>query len=79
MNIKIIGKLLAVILLLMAIYTFDWNDLNKIIVSILLSLSAATILIEDVKSEFWQNLRKFLRQANLALAVFLLLKIVFFG
>ncbi len=79
MNIKIIGKILAVILILVAIYTFEWNDLNKIIVSILLSLSAATILIEDARSEFWQDLRKFLRQANIALAVFLLLKIIFFG
>ena len=76
---KIIGKIIAVLLIFAAIYIFEWNDLNMIIVSILLFLSGATILTEDAGSEFWQDLRKFLRRANIALAILFILKMLILG
>jgi hypothetical protein len=70
---KIIGKILAVILILAAIYSFDLHSFNSWIVSILLFMSAILELSKNKK------LNRFVRKTALLLAVFLLLKLLLTG
>ena len=70
---KLFEVLLAIICIFIAIYNFDIYSLNHCIVSILLVFQAMMLLSLNRK------LNQFLRNASIALAVFLLMKILISG
>lgn len=76
---KIIGKIIAVIAIILAIYNFDRHTLNQILMPVLLIIVATMILIAENKSGFARKLHKFLVRASLAIAIFLILKALFYG
>ncbi|HEY8563607.1 MAG TPA: hypothetical protein VIL74_24725 [Pyrinomonadaceae bacterium] len=67
---KLLETILAVACIIIAIYNFDFYNLNRTIVSILLLMQAGMILVPDEK------VKKFLRHASVGLAVFLIMKIL---
>jgi len=67
---KFFETIIAVICIFIAIYNFDLYSLNHTIVSILLFLQAVMLLSRNKK------LNRILRNASVALAVFLLVKIL---
>ena len=70
---KIIGKILGVLLVLAAVYTFDFYNFNSWIVSILLCLSA---ILELSKNE---KLNDSVRSLRLLLLIFFILKLLTTG
>ncbi len=70
---KIIGKILGVLLVLAAIYTFDFYNFNSWIVSILLCLSAVLEFSENEKMN--ESVKSF----RLLLLIFLILKLLTTG
>ena len=70
---KIIGKILAILLILAAIYTFDLHNFNSWIVSLLLFLGAVLEFSND------NNLNEFVRKFRLLLLIFLILKLLITG
>jgi len=70
---KIISKILAILLILAAIYTFDLHNFNSWVVSTLLCLSAILEFSEDEKSN--ESIRSF----RLLLLIFLILKLLITG
>ncbi|MDQ3132749.1 MAG: hypothetical protein M3Q99_18520 [Acidobacteriota bacterium] len=70
---KIISKILAILLILAAIYTFDLHNFNSWVVSILLFMSALLELSQNEK--FNESIRKF----RLLLLIFLILKLLITG
>jgi hypothetical protein len=76
---KLTGKIIAVVAIIIAIYNFDRHNWNHIIVPILVIMSALMYLIKDSKDEFARRLNRFLMNASIALAVFLFLKILIYG
>ncbi len=70
---KIIGKILGVLLVLAAVYTFDFYNFNSWIVSILLFLGAVLEFSND------NNLNEFVRKFRLLLLIFLILKLLITG
>ena len=71
---KIIGKILAVILIIVAIYTFDRHTWNQILVPLLL-LNAALVLLTQEN----RKLNKFFTRTSTILAILLILKMLFYG
>lgn len=71
---KIIRNILAVMLIITAIYTFDWHTWNQILVPVLLLICAA-ILFTDENPE----LNKFLNRAAAILSILLILKMLLIG
>ena len=69
---KVIEVFLVIMLVLVAIYNFEFNDLNKWLVSILLLLSAVNIIVK--KGEFGS----FVRKTSLIIVVCLVIKVLFF-
>lgn len=69
---KVIEVFLVIMLVLVAIYNFEFNDLNKWLVSILLLLSAVNIIVK--KGE----LGSFGRKTSLIIVVCLVIKVLFF-
>ena len=70
---KLFEIILAVVCIFIAIYNFDFYSLNHSIVSILLFMQAVMLLSRNRK------LNNLLRNASVALAVFLLMKILISG
>ena len=70
---KLFETILAVVCIFVAIYNFDFYNLNRAIVSLLLLMQAGMILLPNEK------LKKILRHASVALAVFLIMKILITG
>ena len=70
---KLLEIILAVICIFIAIYNFDLYDLNRSIISILLFMQAVMLVSRHKK------LNKILRNASVALAVFLIMKILISG
>jgi len=70
---KLLETILAVVCIFIAIYNFDFYNLNRSIVSILLFLQAAMILSRNRK------LKKVIRNVSVALAVFLIMRILLGG
>jgi hypothetical protein len=70
---KIVGKILAIILILAAIYSFDLHNFNSWIVSTLLFMSAILELSKNKK------LNRLIRKTALLLTIFLLLKLLLIG
>ncbi len=79
MNLKILGGLLGVFLILVSVWSFDWNNWNKIIVSILLFLSGLITLSTNMQSEFLQKTRSFLLYICGIAAIFLVFKLLILG
>lgn len=71
---KIIGKILAVILIITAIYTFDRHTWNQILVPVLLLVCAAILLTDENR-----KLNEFLNRAAVILSIFLILKFLLIG
>lgn len=70
---KLFEMILAVICIFIAIYNFDFYNLNRSIISILLFMQAGMILLPNEK------LKKILRNASVGLAIFLIMKILITG
>jgi hypothetical protein len=70
---KLFETILAVVCIFIAIYNFDFYNLNRCIVSVLLLMQAGMILLPDEK------LKKILRTASVGLAIFLIIKILISG
>jgi hypothetical protein len=71
---KIIGRILAVVLIIVAIYTFDWHTWNQILVPLLLLNAAALILTQENR-----KLNTFFTRTSAILAIFLILKLLILG
>lgn len=70
---KIVGKILAVVLIIVAIYTFDRHTWNQILVPLLLLNCAAILLTEGNR-----KLNRFFTRISLVLAIFLILRMLSF-
>ncbi|MDQ3180267.1 MAG: hypothetical protein M3Q33_07080 [Acidobacteriota bacterium] len=79
MKLNILGKLLAVIQILIAIWYFDWQSWNQIFISILLFLSGIISLLVDKQSVFLAKLKKCLQVIAGIVVVIILVKLIFIG
>jgi hypothetical protein len=79
MNLTILGILLAVIQILLAIWYFDWNSWDHIIVSILLFLGGIIGFLVNTQSKFLMKIKKLIHIIGFALVIFLLIKLLFIG
>ena len=70
---KWFGKIVAVICIFIAIYNFDLHSFNRSIAAILLFMQAIFLVSRDEK------LNRFLQNSSIALAIFLILKILITG
>lgn len=70
---KLLGIILGVIAILVAIYNFDIYNFNRMIVSILLFMSGVMTLSRNEK------LNKKIRNIAVALAIFLIMKLLITG
>jgi hypothetical protein len=75
----IIGKILAVIMIVCAFYTFDYASFNKIGVSILLALNGINFFIDDSRSNIVRTMSKWCRRAMYLVMVVLVAKWLIFG
>jgi len=75
----ILGKILGIILILIAIWYFDWNKWNPIIVSTVLFLSGLNSLFRDSESDFLRKLSRILLYVGLFIAIFLIFKVLLVG
>jgi uncharacterized membrane protein len=69
---SMLRKIIAVVLIIAAFYTFDWHTWNQILAPLLLLIMAAGILTEKNK-----ELSKFFNRAGVVLAVVIIIKIIF--
>ena len=67
---KLFELIIALVCIFIAIYNFDFYNLNRSIISILLIMQAVMLVSRHEK------LNKILRNASVALAVFLIMKIL---
>jgi hypothetical protein len=74
MNQKNFGIFLGVVLILIAIWEFDWNSWTQIIISILLFLSGLSNVFRNKQSELIQKVSSFLLYASWIIIFFLVLK-----
>jgi len=79
MNIKIIGKILAIINILLAVYVFDWSSWNKTIISSLLFLIGISLFLKDSKTEVYRELSKSLHRIAFIISIFFIIKLIFVG
>lgn len=79
MKSNILGKLLAVIQILIAIWYFDWQSWSQIFISILLFLSGIVNLLVDKQSVFLVKLKKRLQVIAGIFVVIIFIKLIFFG
>ena len=70
---KLFEIIIALICIFIAIYNFDFYNLSRSIISILLVMQAVMLVSRNKK------LNKILRNASVALAVFLIMKILVGG
>ena len=70
---RILEVVLAVISIFIAIYNFDWYDFNRCVVSVLLLMSSYLTLSNNKKG------KESVRKMAIALAIFLVLKMIFVG
>jgi len=79
MKLNILGKLLAAIQILIAIWYFDWQSWNQIFISILLFLSGIIGFLIDTQSKFLEKLKKCLQVIAGMVVVIILIKLIFIG
>ncbi len=70
---KVVELILVILLVCAAIYNFEFYDFTKWLVSILLFLSAVSIIVK--KGKFGD----FVRKTSLITLIILLIKMLFFG
>jgi len=75
----IIKKMLAVIMIACAFYTFDYASFNKIGVSILLTLNGINAFIDDSRSKTVRIISKWCRRAMYLVMVILITKLLIWG
>lgn len=68
---KLFEVILAVACILIAIYNFDFYNLDRTIIAILLFMQAIMLLTSNKK------LKKILRNSSVVLAIFLILRLLF--
>lgn len=68
---KLFEVILAIACILIAIYNFDFYNLDRTIVSVLLFMQAVMLLTSNKK------LKKILRNSSVVLAIFVILRLVF--
>lgn len=79
MKLNILGILLGSIQILLAIWYFDWQSWNQILVSNLLFLSGIITLLADKQSVFLTRLKKCLQVIAGVFVVVLIIKVIFVG
>lgn len=79
MKLNILGILLAVIQILFAVWYFDWQSWNQILVSVLLFLSGIITLLADQQSIFLLKLKNRLQIVSGIIIVIILIKLIFIG
>lgn len=79
MNLKILGILLGISVILIAIWNFDRNSWNQIIISTLLFSSGLITLLTDSESKFLQEARGILLYVAGIIVIFLIFKVLFVG
>ncbi len=75
---KVVGKLLGIILIFVAFYTFDFQVWNKILISATLLLSGLSLLFQDSENNSYRSLSRFLQRTALFIAILLLIKYLLF-
>ena len=70
---RLVGIIIGIVCIFIAIYNFDLHNFNRSIISILLFLSAVLTLSRNEK------LNNFVRNAAVALAIFLIMKLLITG
>lgn len=75
---KLIGKILAILLIFAAVYNFDPESLNQILASLTLMLLGVHLLLEDSSSEVVHDLRKVIIRTALFFSIILILKAWFY-
>lgn len=79
MNYDIIRKILAVIMIACALYTFDYADFNKTCVCILLILNGTNVFIEDSRFDTIRAISKWCRRAMYLVIAILITKLLIWG
>jgi len=79
MKTDITGKILAVIMIACAFYTFDLTSFNKVGVSILLALNGINAFILDSPSAMARAISKRCRRAMYLVMVVLVTKLLIWG
>ena len=79
MNLKILGILLGIIEILAAIWYFDWQSCNHIIISILLFLGGINSFLPNPQSKFLVKIKKLIQIIVYVLIIFFLVKLLFVG
>lgn len=70
---RLVGIIVGIVCIFIAIYNFDLHNFNRSIISILLFLSAILTISRNEK------LNNFVRNAAVALAIFLIIKLLITG
>ena len=68
---KLFEVILAIVCILVAIYNFDYYNLDRTIIAILLFMQAVMLLTSNKK------LKKILRNSSVVLAIFLIARFLF--
>ncbi len=79
MNLKILGVLLGIFVILVAIWSFDWSNWNQIIISILLFSSGIITVLSNAKHKFLQKARNILLYITGIMVIFLIFKMLLVG
>jgi len=79
MNLKKLGTLLAIIQILLAIWYFDWDSWNYIIVSILLFIGGTCGILTEIKSGFLIRIKELLQIIGVTIVILFLIKLIFVG
>ncbi len=79
MNLKILGIILGVVQILLAIWYFDWNSWNQILVSALLFLGAINVFLTNPQSKFSIQVIRLTQIIAVTIVFILLLKLLFVG
>jgi hypothetical protein len=74
-----IRKMFAVIMIVCAFYTFDYNSFNKTWVSILLTLNGINAFIDNSRSDAIRAISKWCRRVMYLVMVILLAKLLIWG
>lgn len=77
MNLSILGHLLGTALILIAIWYFDWQNWNYILVSVLLFLSGIITLLSNNQSKSLIKLKNFFQVIGGVITLILLIKLIF--
>jgi hypothetical protein len=72
----VLGKVLGIILILIAVWLFDWYEWTQLGVSTVLFLSGLNSLLQDAESEAVRKFAKASIRIAAAISVFLIIKLL---